>query len=56
MLGIVILAVPDLGLVTLALLFGISLVVRGAVAIATGLRLRRGVSPARARHGLATPA
>ncbi len=40
-LGIVILALPDIGLITLALLFGISLVVRGAVAIASGIRLRR---------------
>jgi uncharacterized membrane protein HdeD (DUF308 family) len=48
-LGIVILAVPDIGLITLALLFGISLVVRGAVAIASGIRLRRlarGLAPA----------
>ena len=35
-LGIVILALPDIGLITLALLFGVSLVVRGAVAIASG--------------------
>jgi uncharacterized membrane protein HdeD (DUF308 family) len=40
-LGIVILALPDIGLITLALLFGISLVMRGAVAIASGIRLRR---------------
>jgi uncharacterized membrane protein HdeD (DUF308 family) len=40
-LGIIILAVPGLGLITLALLFGISLVARGAVSIATGWRLRR---------------
>ncbi len=40
-LGIVILAVPDIGLITLALLFGISLVARGAVSIAVGWRLRR---------------
>jgi uncharacterized membrane protein HdeD (DUF308 family) len=40
-LGIIILAVPDIGLITLALLFGISLVVRGAVSIAVGWRLRR---------------
>ena len=53
-LGIVILAVPDIGLITLALLFGISLVVRGAVAIAIGLRLRRLASPAPARHRVAT--
>lgn len=48
-LGIVILAVPEVGLVTFALLFGISLVARGAVAIAAGLKLRRlvGVSESR---------
>ena len=48
-LGIVILAVPELGLVTFALLVGISLVARGAVAIAAGLKLRRlvGVSESR---------
>jgi uncharacterized membrane protein HdeD (DUF308 family) len=40
-LGIIILAVPDIGLITLALLFGISLVVRGAVSIAVGWRLRK---------------
>jgi uncharacterized membrane protein HdeD (DUF308 family) len=40
-LGIIILAVPDIGLITLALLFGISLVARGAVSIAVGWRLRR---------------
>jgi uncharacterized membrane protein HdeD (DUF308 family) len=40
-IGIVILAIPGIGLVTFALLFGISLVVRGAVAIAAGLQLRR---------------
>ena len=40
-LGIIILAVPDLGIITLALLFGISLVARGAVSIAAGWRLRR---------------
>jgi uncharacterized membrane protein HdeD (DUF308 family) len=50
-LGIVILAIPDIGLITLALLFGISLVVRGAVAIATGIRLRRLRAPAQAGHG-----
>jgi hypothetical protein len=50
-LGIVILAIPDIGLITLALLFGISLVVRGAVAIATGIQLRRLRAPAQARHG-----
>jgi uncharacterized membrane protein HdeD (DUF308 family) len=40
-LGIIILAVPDLGIITLALLFGISLVARGAMSIAVGWRLRR---------------
>jgi uncharacterized membrane protein HdeD (DUF308 family) len=40
-LGILILAVPDIGLITLALLFGISLVARGAVSLAVGWRLRR---------------
>ena len=53
-LGIVILAVPDIGLITLALLFGISLVARGAVAIGTGLRLRRLGSPVRGGGRLAT--
>jgi uncharacterized membrane protein HdeD (DUF308 family) len=48
-LGIVILAAPDLGLITLALLFGIGLVVRGAVAIAAGVHLRRLASPRRVR-------
>ena len=40
-LGVVILAVPGIGLVTYAALFGIGLVARGAVAIAAGLQLRR---------------
>jgi uncharacterized membrane protein HdeD (DUF308 family) len=40
-LGIIILAVPGLGIITLAVLFGISLVVRGAVSIAAGWRLRQ---------------
>ncbi len=40
-LGILILALPDLGIVTFAVLFGIGLVVRGAVALWVGLRLRR---------------
>ena len=40
-LGVVILAVPGIGLVTFAALFGIGLVARGAVAIAAGLQLRR---------------
>src|SRR3954454_3421233 len=48
-LGIIILAVPELGLVTFAILFGLGLVVRGAVAVAAGLRLRRLVSPPRPR-------
>ena len=53
-LGIVILVVPDIGLITLALLFGLSLVARGAVAIGTGLRLRRLGSPVRGGGRLAT--
>jgi uncharacterized membrane protein HdeD (DUF308 family) len=44
-LGIIILAVPGLGLVTFAVLFGIGLVVRGAVAVAEGIRLRRRRAP-----------
>jgi len=40
-LGILILALPDLGIVTFAVLFGIGLVVRGAVALWVGLQLRR---------------
>jgi uncharacterized membrane protein HdeD (DUF308 family) len=40
-LGILILALPSLSLVTFALLFGIGLLVRGAVALWAGLRLRR---------------
>jgi uncharacterized membrane protein HdeD (DUF308 family) len=40
-LGVVILAVPGIGLVTFAALFGIGLVARGEVAIAAGLQLRR---------------
>jgi uncharacterized membrane protein HdeD (DUF308 family) len=50
-LGILIVAIPDIGLITLALLFGVSLVVHGAVAIATGIRLRRTGAPAKAGHG-----
>ncbi len=50
-IGIVILAIPGIGLVTFALLFGISLVVRGAVAIAAGLQLRRLASPHRTATG-----
>ena len=40
-LGILILALPGIGIVTFAVLFGIGLVVRGAVALWVGLRLRR---------------
>jgi hypothetical protein len=45
-LGILILALPDISLVTFALLFGIGLIVRGAVALAVALRLRRLRKPA----------
>jgi uncharacterized membrane protein HdeD (DUF308 family) len=48
-LGIIILAVPGLGLVTFAILFGVGLVVRGAVAIGAGLQLRRLAKPAETR-------
>jgi uncharacterized membrane protein HdeD (DUF308 family) len=44
-LGILILALPGLGLVTFAILFAIGLLVRGALALWVGLRLRR------LRHG-----
>jgi uncharacterized membrane protein HdeD (DUF308 family) len=40
-LGILILALPSLSIVTFAVLFGIGLIVRGAVALWVGLRLRR---------------
>jgi uncharacterized membrane protein HdeD (DUF308 family) len=40
-LGIVILAVPDLSLVTLAVLFGISLIFRGAFACIAAFKLRK---------------
>ena len=40
-LGIVILAIPRVSLVTFALLFGIGLVVRGVLAVADGIHLRR---------------
>jgi uncharacterized membrane protein HdeD (DUF308 family) len=40
-LGIVILCVPDLGLVTLAVLFGISLIVRGLFACVAAFKLRK---------------
>jgi uncharacterized membrane protein HdeD (DUF308 family) len=40
-LGIVILSVPDLGLVTLAVLFGISLIFRGAFACIAAFKLRK---------------
>jgi uncharacterized membrane protein HdeD (DUF308 family) len=49
-LGVVILAIPGLSLVTFAVLFGIGLVIRGAVAIAAGMRLRR-LRPATERRG-----
>jgi uncharacterized membrane protein HdeD (DUF308 family) len=39
-LGILILAWPDLGLVTLAVFFALTMIVRGAVAIVGGLKLR----------------
>src|SRR3954447_2260375 len=42
-LGILILALPHLSLGTLAVLVGLSFVVRGAVAIVRGFRLRRAV-------------
>jgi uncharacterized membrane protein HdeD (DUF308 family) len=40
-LGIVILAVPDVSLVTLAVLFGISLIFRGAVSLVGAWQLRK---------------
>jgi short repeat uncharacterized protein DUF308 len=40
-LGVIILALPGLSLVTFAVLFGIGLVLRGAVALAVAVRLRR---------------
>ena len=40
-LGVLILALPGLSLVTFAVLFGIGLILRGAVALAVALRLRR---------------
>ena len=39
-IGIVILSWPEIGLVTLAVFFAITMLVRGVLAIATGLRLR----------------
>lgn len=48
-LGILILALPGLSLVTFALLFAIGLLVRGALALWTGLRLRRLRGSARER-------
>jgi len=41
LLGILILALPGLSLVTFAVLFGLGFLVRGAVALWVGLRLRR---------------
>ena len=40
-LGILILAVPDISLVTLAVLFGISLIFRGAIACVSAYQLRK---------------
>jgi hypothetical protein len=40
-LGVLILALPQLSLVTFAVLFGIGLILRGAVALAAAVRLRR---------------
>jgi uncharacterized membrane protein HdeD (DUF308 family) len=40
-LGILILALPDLSLVTLAVLFGISLIFRGAFALVAAFKLRK---------------
>jgi uncharacterized membrane protein HdeD (DUF308 family) len=53
-LGIIILAVPGLSLVTFAVLFGIGLIVRGAVAIAEAVRLRREGAPAQDRSRSST--
>ena len=47
--GVLILALPDISMVTFALLFGIALIVRGAVALATAVQLRRLSSPSEAR-------
>jgi uncharacterized membrane protein HdeD (DUF308 family) len=41
LLGILILAIPDLSLVTVAVLFGISLIVRGAFACVGAFKLRK---------------
>ena len=55
-LGILILALPAVSLTTFALLFGISLVLRGAVAMWVGIRLRRlAHSAPRARPAAAGP-
>jgi uncharacterized membrane protein HdeD (DUF308 family) len=40
-LGVLILALPELSVVTFAVLFGIGLILRGAVALAAAVRLRR---------------
>lgn len=45
-LGVLILALPDVSLVTFAILFGIGLILRGAVALGLALRLRRLARPA----------
>jgi uncharacterized membrane protein HdeD (DUF308 family) len=47
-LGILILSLPGISLVTFAVLFGISLVVRGVFAVVEGMRLRRLAAPERA--------
>jgi uncharacterized membrane protein HdeD (DUF308 family) len=52
--GALILALPDLGLATLALLVGIAFVVRGVLMMAAGWRLR-GVAHATARPGRTPP-
>ena len=43
MLGGLILALPDITLGTLAILIGISFVIRGALSVVRGVRLRRAV-------------
>jgi uncharacterized membrane protein HdeD (DUF308 family) len=40
-LGVIILAIPDLSLVTVAVLFGISLILRGAFACVAAVKLRK---------------
>jgi uncharacterized membrane protein HdeD (DUF308 family) len=54
-LGVLILSLPGISLVTFAVLFGVGLILRGAVAVIEGLRLRREQASTTRAHPTSAP-